>query len=173
MHTWRRWVVDAPARRRSSRAARRGLPLLQLLGGLALVAAEIGDQRDHAGVDARHQPIGFLSFVVAHQQPAAAAGDIGHVGAPLLEDQIEAGTEPIPAFGAPRRTRCGRRFRERWWRQSASCSSRTREQTTAFNPELAHASRAHAVDELIQQEEEDPVGRVLHLLLPTASALTL
>src|SRR5450759_238697 len=56
---------------------------------------------------------------------------------------------------------------------AASCSSRTREQTTAFNPELAHASRAHAVDELIQQEEENPVGRVLHLLLPTASALTL
>jgi hypothetical protein len=28
------------------------------------------------------------------------------------------------------------------------------------------------VDELIQQEEEDPVGRVLHSLLPTASPLT-
>src|ERR1035437_552280 len=33
-------------------------------------------------------------------------------------------------------------------------------------------SRAHAVDELIQQEEEDPVGRLLHSLLPTASPLT-
>src|ERR1035437_8405786 len=33
-------------------------------------------------------------------------------------------------------------------------------------------SWAHAVDELIQQEEEDPVGRLLHSLLPTASALT-
>src|ERR1019366_8768515 len=33
-------------------------------------------------------------------------------------------------------------------------------------------SWAHAVDELIQQEEEDPVGRVLHSLLPAASPLT-
>src|ERR1017187_7728344 len=33
-------------------------------------------------------------------------------------------------------------------------------------------SRADAVDELIQQEEEDPVGRVLHSLLPAASPLT-
>src|ERR1017187_5494664 len=33
-------------------------------------------------------------------------------------------------------------------------------------------SRAHAVDELFQQEEEDPVGRVLHSLLPAASPLT-
>jgi hypothetical protein len=36
------------------------LPPLQFLGGLALVAAEFGDQRDHSGVDARHQPIGFF-----------------------------------------------------------------------------------------------------------------
>jgi hypothetical protein len=34
-------------------------PLLQFLGGLALVAARIGDQRGHAGVDADYQPIGF------------------------------------------------------------------------------------------------------------------
>jgi hypothetical protein len=33
-----------------------GLPLLQFLGGLALVAAQFGDQRDHPGIDARHQP---------------------------------------------------------------------------------------------------------------------
>jgi hypothetical protein len=32
----------------------------QFLGGLALVAAQFGDQRDHAGVDAGHQPIGSL-----------------------------------------------------------------------------------------------------------------
>src|ERR1035437_7808927 len=35
-----------------------GLPLLELLGGLALVAAQFGDQRDHSGVGAGHQPIG-------------------------------------------------------------------------------------------------------------------
>jgi len=98
MHTWRRWVVDAPARRRSSRAPRRGLPLLQLLGGLALVAAEFGDQRDHPGVDAGHQPVGFLALVAAYQQPAGAAGQIGHFRAPLIEDQTEAGAQPIPAL---------------------------------------------------------------------------
>jgi hypothetical protein len=36
-----------------------GLPLLQFLGRLALVAAQFGDQRDHSGVDAGHQPIGL------------------------------------------------------------------------------------------------------------------
>ena len=30
---------------------------------------------------------GFLALVVAHQQLAGAVGDIGHVGAPLVEDQ--------------------------------------------------------------------------------------
>jgi hypothetical protein len=52
-----------------------GLPLPQFLGGLALMAAEYRDQRDHPGVDAGHQPIGFLALVVARQQPAGAAGD--------------------------------------------------------------------------------------------------
>jgi hypothetical protein len=41
----------------------------------------------HAGVDADHQPIGLLSPVAAHQQPAGAAGQIGHVG-----------TSEVPAF---------------------------------------------------------------------------
>jgi hypothetical protein len=39
-----------------------GSPLAQFLGRLALVGAEFGDQRDHAGGDAGHQPIGFLSL---------------------------------------------------------------------------------------------------------------
>ena len=34
---------------------------------------------DHAGVDAVDLPVGFLSLVAAHQQPAGATGDIGHV----------------------------------------------------------------------------------------------
>ena len=37
----------------------------------------------------RHQPVGFLALVVAHQQPALTAGQIGYVGAPLVEDQLE------------------------------------------------------------------------------------
>jgi hypothetical protein len=52
-----------------------GLPLAQFLGALALVAAEFGDQRDHAAVDARHQPIGFLSLVAARTSiPLAPRG---------------------------------------------------------------------------------------------------
>jgi hypothetical protein len=39
-----------------------GLPLAQFFGSLALVAAEFSDQRDHAEVDAGHQPIGFLGL---------------------------------------------------------------------------------------------------------------
>ena len=69
--------------------------------------AEFRDPRDHAGVDAEYQSIGFLAFIVATQQPAGAAGDIGHVHAPLIQDQVKAGTEAIPAFGAPRRGNCG------------------------------------------------------------------
>ena len=53
--------------------------------GLPLVAAEFRDQRDHAGIDQR---VGFLSLVVPAQQPADATGQIGHVRAPLIEDQI-------------------------------------------------------------------------------------
>ena len=47
---------------------------------------------------AEHQPIGFLPLEVARQQPASTAGDVDHVGAPLIEDQVEAGTQPIPAL---------------------------------------------------------------------------
>jgi hypothetical protein len=41
----------------------------------------------HSGIDAGHQPIGFLAFVIADQQPAGAAGDVDHVRASLVEDQ--------------------------------------------------------------------------------------
>ena len=44
------------------------------------------------------KPAAFLSPVAAHQQPAGGAGQIGHVRAPLLQDQIQAGPQPIPAF---------------------------------------------------------------------------
>jgi hypothetical protein len=42
--------------------------------------------------------VGVLALVVAHQQPAGAAGRIGHVRAPLVDHQIQAGTEPISAL---------------------------------------------------------------------------
>jgi hypothetical protein len=70
----------------SSSAARRSWP------------AQFGDQRNHAGGDADYQPIGSPAFVVPVQQPAGAAGQIGHVRTPFLQDQIEAGAQPIPAF---------------------------------------------------------------------------
>ena len=60
------------------------------------MGAEFDDQRDYSGVDAEDQPIGFLALVVAHQHPARVAGQIGHVGALLIEDQVEAGVEGIP-----------------------------------------------------------------------------
>src|ERR1035437_6592695 len=51
-----------------------GLPLLQFLGDLALVAPHFGDQRDHAGVDGRHQDVGFLPLVVPASSPLAPPG---------------------------------------------------------------------------------------------------
>ena len=36
--------------------------MAKFLGRLALVAAEFGDQQDRARVDARHQPIGWLTL---------------------------------------------------------------------------------------------------------------
>jgi hypothetical protein len=45
-------------------------------GRLALVAAEFGDQRDHAGVEADHQAVGFLALVVPAEPPAGVAGRI-------------------------------------------------------------------------------------------------
>ena len=59
------------------------------------MAAQVGDQRDHAGVDAGHQLVGFLALVVARQHPAGAAGQIGHVGAPLVEDPVQVPAEGI------------------------------------------------------------------------------
>jgi hypothetical protein len=73
------------------------LPLAPFLGRLPL-PPQFGDLRDHPGIDPRHQPIGFLPLEVARQQPASTAGDVDHVGAPLIEDQVEAGTQPIPAL---------------------------------------------------------------------------
>jgi len=37
-----------------------GLPLLQFLGGMPLMAAQLGNHRHHPGVDSRHQPVGSL-----------------------------------------------------------------------------------------------------------------
>ena len=62
------------------------LPRLQFFGRLPIVAAEFGEQRDHGGVDAGHQDVGFLALVVAYQRPARAAGDSAYSVAPLVED---------------------------------------------------------------------------------------
>jgi hypothetical protein len=32
-----------------------------------------------------------------HHQPAGAAGQIGHIGAPLIGDQVQAGAQPSPS----------------------------------------------------------------------------
>jgi hypothetical protein len=74
------------------------LPLLHFLGGLPLLAEQFGDQRDHAGVDAGHQPVGFLAFVVPAKHPAGAAGQIGHVRAPVVQEKLEADAQPVPAL---------------------------------------------------------------------------
>jgi hypothetical protein len=71
------------------------LPLAHFLGSLPLVAAQFGDLRNHLGADPRHQPIGLLALVVARQHPAGAAGNIGNVRAPLVEDQIQVPAEGI------------------------------------------------------------------------------
>jgi hypothetical protein len=55
------------------------LPLARFLSGLALVAARVGEQQDHAGIDAGRQPIGSPALVVAAEQTARTAGQIGHV----------------------------------------------------------------------------------------------
>jgi hypothetical protein len=74
------------------------IPLLQFLGRMALVAAQLGDQRDHAGVDAGHQLIGSLSPVVEHQQFTGAAGHVRHARALLVEDQVQTGAQTVPAL---------------------------------------------------------------------------
>jgi hypothetical protein len=48
----------------------------------------------HAVIDAGHQPGRVLPLVVAHQHPAGAAGQIGHVRTPLVQDQVQ-----VPAEG--------------------------------------------------------------------------
>jgi hypothetical protein len=49
-------------------------------------------------IDLGHQLVGFLALVVPAQEAARPAGQVGHVGAPLVKDQIEAGAQAIPAF---------------------------------------------------------------------------
>jgi hypothetical protein len=66
------------------------------------VAAEFGDQRGHAGGVRVASRSSSIPLVAVHQQPAGAAGQIDHVRAPLVEDQVKAGTQPAPAFSAPR-----------------------------------------------------------------------
>jgi hypothetical protein len=81
------------------RSSTAGLPPLQFLGRLPLVAAEFGDERDHAGVDAGHHPVGFLPLAAARQQPAGTPGQIGHVRTPLIQDPVvEAGAQAVPAL---------------------------------------------------------------------------
>ena len=110
------------------------LPRLQFLGRLALVTAQSGEQRDHAGVDAGHQPIGFLPLVVAAEDPLAPAGSSAIVRPPLIEDQVEAGAPAVPAlWGAATRQLRLLISRAIVAAERVSCSSRTLEQTTAFN----------------------------------------
>ena len=61
-----------------------------------LVAARFSDQRNHAGVDANHQLVGSPALVVPSQYPAGAAGQIRHIGTPLVQDQVEAGAQVVP-----------------------------------------------------------------------------
>jgi hypothetical protein len=125
------------------------LPLGQLLHSLPPIAAEFGDQRDHSGIDAGHQPIGFLPLVVPAQQtrwrrranrpwprPADRGGVRGrHAAGPT-------------ALGAPRRARCGGRFRARWrrpkkrklWRRTPFRSRRTNPKAVQNRYNLIHAT---------------------------------
>jgi hypothetical protein len=79
------------------------------------MAAQLGDQRDHAGVDARHHPIGFFALVVPAEHPAGAAGQIGRVRAPPIRIR-------------PRRAR---RRSHRFWRAA----------TRALRPLISSANR--------------------------------
>ena len=108
--------------------------MLQFLGRLPLVAAEFREQRDNAGVDAADLQISFLPLVAAHQQPAGAARQIGHVSGPLIGDQVQAGAQAIPTL-LERRDAELRLLISRAMvpAESASCISRIRSQTTAFN----------------------------------------
>src|ERR1019366_3026224 len=75
-----------------------GLPLAEFLG-MALTAAEFG--RPARPPRGRYRsPSGRLPSPCsrAPATPAGAAGQIGHVRSALVQDQIEAGTQPIPAL---------------------------------------------------------------------------
>ena len=88
-------------------------------------------RRDRCALPADRLP----ALVAAHQQPTGAAGQIGHVGAPLIEEQLEAGTQPVPPLlerrdagitgGDLERDGAGRK---------CFLHERNREQTTAFDP---------------------------------------
>jgi hypothetical protein len=41
---------------------------------------------------------GFLAHVVPAKHPAGAAGDLGHVGTSLVEDQVKAGAQAVLAL---------------------------------------------------------------------------
>jgi hypothetical protein len=47
----------------------------------------------------------FLPLVAAHQQPTGAAGHVDHVRASLLQDQIQAGAQAVPALSEGRDAR--------------------------------------------------------------------
>jgi hypothetical protein len=42
--------------------------------------------------------IGSPALVVPAQYPAGAAGQIRHIGTPLVQDQVEAGAQVVPPF---------------------------------------------------------------------------
>ena len=42
--------------------------------GAVSLAAQFGDPRDHAGADARHEPVSFLAFVARTRSPLAPPG---------------------------------------------------------------------------------------------------
>jgi len=101
--------------RRGARAPRWcGLPLLRFLGGLLLMAAQFGDPRDPAGVDAGHQPIGLFPLVV----PAPVTRSRRPANRPCRHPAA-AGSGPgcrggdPSAFAIPGRAGCGSRFRAR------------------------------------------------------------
>ena len=88
-------VIAAGETSRDLRSSTRNLPLAQFLGRLPLVAAPFGDQRNHSEIDQR---VGFLPLAVAHQQPAGAPGTGRPCPRPLVQDQVEVGTQPVPAL---------------------------------------------------------------------------
>jgi hypothetical protein len=126
-----------------------------------LVAAEIGGQRDHPGVDAGHQPIGPAS-AVAHQQSAGATGQIGHVRAPLNQDQVKAGAQVVPPLSERRDGGVAAAYFERdGGGGESSCGSRTLEQTTAF-----HGSSPRSTISKGPPGRETCMARILDIIPP-------